>query len=224
MIKVNLEKYIINMEDNNCSECKKEIKNTDELVRCDGVCNRVYHFKCLSFNITSYKFYCQCRNLKYICDDCTDHPDNMMNGIVKKLFSYLCIIDERLNRQGDSLTNIKKDIENVMIAIKDKDVPTNMKVSDNKLNNPKSYANVTIESTNQSTCEKVNAANATIVLKPKNKQNCNYTRADLSKNVNPAEYEINEVRNIQNGGIAINCNSNDVNKLMNAATTKFSEK
>ncbi|KAJ6642828.1 hypothetical protein Bhyg_07782, partial [Pseudolycoriella hygida] len=117
------------MEDDSCADCDKEIRDSDKLVKCDGVCNRVFHYKCIGFNVTAYRFYCQCRNLKYICDDCTEHPDNMMNGMIKKLLSYLCIIDERLNRHGDGLMSMKSDIESEMAMIKDKEDICSPKVS-----------------------------------------------------------------------------------------------
>ena len=97
-----------------CKVCKKTIKSED-MVTCDGICNTHYHFKCLEFTSSNFKFYKEQRNVKYICDECENQPDAALHKTIKKILSYMCIMDERLNRQSKNIVNINSEIEKLVV-------------------------------------------------------------------------------------------------------------
>lgn len=42
-----------------------------------------------------------------MCDECENNPEKTLNKTVRSILSYMCIIDERLNRQGDNIENMR---------------------------------------------------------------------------------------------------------------------
>lgn len=89
--------------------CKKfmlDFKERDNAISCDGACDNKYHQKCWKINAAGVKAYNECQNLKMLCDECLKDPVNTLNETLKKILSYMCIIDERLNRQDRNLEQI----------------------------------------------------------------------------------------------------------------------
>lgn len=194
-----------------CQICSKGIPKKEEQVTCDGLCNTSYHSKYIGFNATTLKFYRECRNQKYICDECENHPDTALNKTLKMVLSYLCIMDERLNRQGESLANINTEIE---------------KIANNKLecsNELSEQLDNTIKEI-QTDAEFVKQNNNTnvksvVIVKPKINQQCSTTKHDQSQHIDPKAFNVNNVQNLRNGGIVISCvnNENLVNLHQTAA-------
>lgn len=67
-------------------------------------------------------------------------------------------------------------------------------------------------------------SNAVVIVQPKTNQSSNATKTDLEKYVDPQSFSINAIKSTRNGGVVINCSSNeDVNKLKLAATNNLGD-
>lgn len=55
-----------------CKVCNKHCKATEDLVICMGPCHQKIHSKCIGFTPATLKFYRQCQNLSFQCDECSD--------------------------------------------------------------------------------------------------------------------------------------------------------
>lgn len=194
---------------NSCCKCVIDFKDSDVIFSCDGACVNKYHQKCLKINSTGLKTYNDCSNLKVLCDECLKDPVMTLNVTMKKILSYMCIIDERLNRQDKKLENINdaltkvdesleitKVTEQSIVAIDERyKVDKNLNTNDKQVG---LYSDVLR-----------NKFDPVILVKPKKYQKCEETRADLNKNIDPTKLAISNVHNMPKDTIAINCKTND---------------
>lgn len=189
-----------------CQLCKKTVTKEEDKVTCDGMCEEIFHYKCIGFTTTSLKLYRECRNLKYICDECENQPDASLTKTIKSILSYLCIMDERLNRQGESINSISKEMERKLV-----EVESNTK-------DKKTYADTVRDKSNKS-------VHSVVVVQPKSNQHCNNTKHDLAQHIDPKEFNVNKVKNLKNGGLVINCDNNDnIKNLHQIAARKLGDR
>lgn len=83
---------------NLCGICKSTVNQSDESMKCDGTCLKKFHVKCLKFSPSFLKQFKECKNLLFNCDECVSNPIASMSETVKKMLSYLQIIEERIKR------------------------------------------------------------------------------------------------------------------------------
>lgn len=127
-----------------------------------------------------------------------------------KWFCDCCVtFVDFINKFHFELNNFKQEIKNEIIvlheAVKNKNIPQDGDISE------KSYAGVTKE---------------VVVIKPKAKQESATTKEFIKENLNPSELKvgISEIRNIQEGGVIIKCNTKqEAEKIKTAATQKLSK-
>lgn len=204
--------------DEKCAICDKKVNNEDEKVICAGSCPNIYHFKCLGFNATAFKFYKSCQNLRYTCEECDTNPEMALHNTIKSLLSYICIIDERLNRQGQLMHQMIEEIGNISSHNNEKDAQLLTKISETIAQSSEPYAGVV------KAPEKNESNNAVVIVQPKKNQSSKTTKIDLTKSIDPTSFDIGEVRNIRNGGVVINCKSNeDINKLREIAINRLGD-
>lgn len=195
---------------NNCKLCDKECKSGEETVFCLGPCHRKVHAKCIGFTPTALKFYRECKNLTYECDECLDEPNRQINETLKKVLSFMCIFDERLNRQeinNETLCKRIDEIKSELVA---------------EMNKPTLSDRITDSSDNE--VLKTSTINPAIIVRPKRQQKCSATRNDVNKKIIPSNIALRSVNNIQNGGIEIKCKNNeDLPKLHKKAMEEIGE-
>lgn len=197
---------------NVCDLCEVEFEQDDDIVKCNGVCIRKYHVKCLKFNASVSKHLRECKNIQFICVDCIYNQNASLNETVIKLISYMQIIDERVKRNDEKVEGIYGEIRNIndVIIQNSEQIKTEIK---------KAVIDDKIRGRDAVTLKK---ANPTVVLQPKKSQKSEVTKLELTKNIDPKSIRINDVHVIPNGGIAINCKSNDeTKKLKDEAVKKW---
>lgn len=107
-------------DEENCVICKNKILQNEESVNCDGSCIRKYHAKCLKFTTNFLKQFRENKNVFYNCDDCANKLIMSLNATVKKMLSYLQIIDERMKRYDLELKCTNESVETCIDTIREK--------------------------------------------------------------------------------------------------------
>lgn len=195
-------------EEITCKLCDKKFKESDELIICNGPCDNKVHPKCVGFNTTTLNFYKECDNLIYECDTCQKNPIRMMNRSVKKLLSFMCIFNERINRQEINSETIFKRLDGITESFLDlkveikseiKKVTDSVTDNDDKMNKTITYAKAV----------KSIMVEPVVLVKPKKNQKCADTRDELNRKVLQNVDNVKGVNNIPKGGIEIKCNSNE---------------
>lgn len=212
------------MEDESiCKLCEKKFKDTEELLICNGPCNKKVHSKCVGFTATTLKFYKECDNLLYECDLCQSNPIKMMNESVKKLLSFMCIFNERINRQeiySESMFKHFDCLNNNFIELKG-EIKGEIKIITESVT---TTMNKSCKTITYSDTLKTNVAEPVVLVKPKKIQKCSDTRDDLNNKVIQNDNSIESVNNIPYGGIEIKCRSNDeLSKIQEKVTRKLGE-
>lgn len=198
-----------------CKVCNKKNSSGEELVVCMGPCHKKIHSKCVGFTPATMKFYRQCQNLSFQCDECTDDPAKMMNETLNKILSFMCIFNERLNRQEINCDQIIKQCELLN---------ENVLKSENELKGEISKVSFFKNQSAKATAETDTKDTIVpmVIVRPKIMQKCSLTRNDLTKKINSNDIAINSVNNIQNGGIEIKCkNEDDTIKLHEEAVKEL---
>lgn len=189
-------------DDKACKLCDRIYKDSEELILCMGPCHKKVHAKCVGFTPAPLRFYKECKNLSYECDDCRANPNKQISETLKRIFTFLYIINERVLRQEDTCISINEQCEllnkNIQKCENELKVELN-KVTVNRHNASESYAAVT----------KTPVCDSVVFVKPKNIQKCSTTRAVLNKKIIPNKLAISSVNNMPNGGIKIKCKNND---------------
>ncbi len=197
-----------------CKVCDKEIKEKSEKINCRGPCLSSFHWKCVEFTPAVIKFYRTSNNLKYECDDCRYDPEGQIGVSLQRISSFMYILDERLNRQETNSNKVFKNFENLDNKIQ---MLYNEKLAEiNKMSNVPAAESCT-------TNVKKPVIDPVVLVKPKSKQKCSVTRADLNKKQIPIKVAVS-VNNMPEGAIAIKCNSeNEQSEMHEKATKELSE-
>lgn len=196
-----------------CAKCSIEIKDSDSAIVCDGTCANKFHTKCLKLNAASVKIFNDIANMKFLCDSCLKDPLATLSDSVKKILSFMNIIDERLNRNDRNIENLNINIERCM-SEKEKSVSSE-KIEQNEASEIKTYANIV----------KTKSNDPVVLLKPKKHQKCSETKDDLSKNIDPTTIAISNIQNMPKGVVAIKCiNDDELNKFKVEAKKALSDK
>lgn len=197
-----------------CANCNVALKG--EVVKCSGVCEKIYHAKCAGFTTNSLKFFVESKNLIFRCDECIIKPDIMMGETIKKILSFMCMFDERLHRQEKSNEFMCKQIECVNENLKhiSEQVKYGYETNGKDDRQNESYASVT-----------KNMYDETVVIKPKKNQGSDITRSVMREKLSiPQSLSISSVKNIPKGGVVINCNSRaDLKIIQSEANKKLGE-
>lgn len=209
-------------EDKKCSKCDKEIKEGEENIKCTGLCKNLFHPKCIGFTPTTLKFYKECDNLIYVCEQCQNSPLYQINLTLKKMMSFMCIFNERLNRQEINNETIFKqfDIVNNNLEKIANEIKTEIAQTTNINANSTLIPNTSINSESFAEITKKPLIEPTVLVKPKTTQRCNDTRADLRSKGVADEFQISSVNNIPKGGLEIKCKSAEQQKKIHEKVSK----
>lgn len=191
----------------NCEKCDVEL-TAGGIVKCDGVCNKRFHSKCVKMSTSVVKAWEENDNLFFICDECNGDSIKAINTKLTKIFSMFSIYDEQAKRNEANLNEMKQLVCDLKqcVEIGNKDV--RQKIENVNINNtaePVSYA------------QKVKAANnnAVVIVKPKkSEQNSNETKIEIKKKIDTANFKIDRVRNMPAGAIAVECANRNVSEVL----------
>lgn len=198
-----------------CASCDLTLKG--EILKCDGLCDKMYHAKCVNCTPNNFKFIEQSKNIIFRCDECMLKPDVMIYETMKKILSFMCMTYERMNRQERSNEQVCKEIVHSNESLKQINEQIVMgKDKGNEINGKQieSYASVT-----------KNKYDEAVVIKPKKNQGSEVTRTEINgKLAIPQSITISGVKNIPKGGVVINCNNrSDVKIIEEEANKKMGE-
>lgn len=192
---------------NKCGLCKETI--TRDKVICDGICDMQFHSRCVELNSTAVKLLNENKNIKFVCDGCT-------NSTTKLLLQQVNLLIE--NRCNDSQNSILENIVTEIMDIKkvlincDDNMKEIKKVTNNKINS-ESYADKV---------KNMKEKNVPVVMVvPKKTQDSGVTNTYIKKMIDPKEIPIHSVRNISNGAVLLTCSNN---KSVEEITRKTHEK
>lgn len=192
-----------------CFVCNEGL--SAEVVKCDGVCNRSAHARCIKITKTVHKALQEIDNLSYVCDICSKDTCKAINAKLNKIMSMICIYDERVTRNEKNMDNLVEQIGELKALVNQKVVP-------------ESVENVEIISTNRKSktyAEKVKMCNndSVLMVKPKKPQNSSATETDLKNLIDPTKIKFNNLKKLPNGCLAIECGdiieSEEVKKVVN---------
>lgn len=201
-----------------CRKCENKFKDSEEKVVCLGPCHKQFHAKCFGFTPTALKFYKECKNISFECDDCQDDPPKMINRTLDKILSFMNIFNERLNRQENKSEIISKQIVELNSNVQKSEIE--IKAELNKGN---------VEGRNQSHISfaeivKKPVNDPVVIVRPKKQQKCADTRADVNKKIMPIKIALSSVNNKPDGGIEIKCKNNeDVTELHEKAMKEMAD-
>lgn len=187
---------------NNGKLCAKELKSDEETVFCMGPCHKKVHSKCVGFTPTALKFYRQCKNLSYECDDCLDDPNKQINETLSKLLSFMCIVDERLNRQETNSERLIEQIATISSVIQNNKIELKTEID-------KLTVNDRVTESTFVEAEKKTSHEPAMIIRPKKHQKWTVTRDDINKKIIPNNFALSSVNNMSKGGIQITCKNNE---------------
>lgn len=202
-----------------CSLCNKECVIGENKVGCMGPCHKRFHAKCVGFTPVSYKFYKECDNLYYECDECSNNPNKVISATLDKILSFMSILNERLNRQETNCDTMFKHFETLHSNLE-------KYASESKADIEKAAVTVNNGSNTSSYNEiaKPTVLDPVVLVQPKTIQKCTATRADLDKKNIPNEIAIDCVNNLSKGVIEIKCkNNSEQSKLHEIASKELGE-
>lgn len=176
-----------------CFSCRSDIKRIDKCVNC-FVCEKCFHTKCLGMSSHEEKAIHDWRGIKYVCATCEN--------------SKVQVQLDTLNKKLEECFNmILKQSE----VINQMDLIMQSMVKGENITRSKSYSKV------------LNNKNEVLLIKPKDdKQKCEQTHQDLKMKINPSKLAVavDTVKNIRNGGVAINLNNSSSKEILKKSVTK----
>lgn len=243
-----------------CSKCKLAIRG-ESGIRCNGVCDKVYHFtkKCAGIDQYSAKIIDEDNFVRYICNDCMLYIQNVdlvvreiQNSVDKnrqtlldykhefesslkinelEIKSLLEVIERRYDDRFKKIENVQKlcekNVEEVKklhgnlnnVENKNKDMCETIEKCNVKMFNEIKKA-ITSEKEKPTTMSYAQSLksnigmpdlnkNVPLIIKPKEKQSIEKTKAELNKKVNPADFKIINVENRKNGTVVIQAESSE---------------
>lgn len=187
-----------------CAKCKLDIADDSEKFDCD-LCCISYHATCDKVKKTDLAARKKSTRLRLYCNDCSVKKLEVANAEkLSILYKYIVKIDSQTQEQVVKQTNTDEKMTQVFaMATETKQTIENIKnnidtKSQSNDGKKKSYANVLRQN-----------KKPVVLVKPKNdKQLCNKTIEEVKQKISQREIHASGIRNIRNGGIAINCDSN----------------
>lgn len=208
-----------------CGKCNEIVDDEDDdFVVCDGLCDKKYHIKC-SVGKTVYNKFVENENLLFLCEECRKFSIKSLNGHLRKIMSYLFILDEKLDRQNSKMINLSTSLEEVQRDVKLKEIPKEQHEQETEVKLCKVKQNVQKVSEGEYGTEAIHldatrnkSYSGALMVKPVKEQNSNITRSDLADKIDPAKLEIgiNSMKNIRNGGVLIDCGDKKARGIMSA--------
>lgn len=191
-----------------CSKCK--LKKKDDLIGCEGPCQRWWHYSCVKLSEPEFKFLSKNDNVVFICDLCKTSVHGKINTadtskeIVDEMTGILGNMEAQfdakisavLSKIEEMFSSLKNELIDIMKPEPSSDKPTYADVVQNK---------------------------PTLIITPKNtSQSSTKTKSVVLQNVDPVKenLRVKQVRDVSNGGIAVRC-ENDT-KLLDLVNSKLS--
>lgn len=191
-----------------CGKCTKTIIDDELIVKCSGVCSKVFHADCVKVDNATIESIKQCRLICFRCEECGNHEDiiiamfrTMKNSMVKfELYQkkYHDEISSRLDKVENTL-----EISGKIVVAEIKKVDDEMKKVDEKFNDGKWK---TVEKKKKK--NNTNIRKSTVIVTP-NAQSGDNVRDKLRKSIkdkiDSSDYDVLSVSNAPLNGVSIQC-------------------
>lgn len=190
-----------------CGMCQLSVSRK-QAVFCNGDCKNVFHHECVKLPGDLASYLSSVAGLQWSCVTCREDCARSSEKKLIKLFEGKC--EELFSEVTVKFDKLKCDL----LAL------TSYKVSEITQPNPK------IPTNNQVTYAEKLSGTQKIIVKPKNvQQGNNQTKNDVMKYANPIDLNIKiaNVKNVKNGGILLNCQSDNFNILKETAKKQLSD-
>lgn len=200
-----------------CYICEDEV-TTINSIKCEGVCERTMHAKCVGMTKTVCRAYCELDNLYYMCNECIGDSLKAMNMKLNKILSVVQIYDERISRYESDMNAVKQCVGEIKSSMCEKSMNIDSVISNND-----SASENFVSSKNKK--RKSRSKSAIVLVKPKNGQNSEMTEKDFKQQIDPNRVQVNRLRKGPKGGLAVVCESQiESEKLEKIAIDKLGEK
>lgn len=203
-----------------CYICEEEV-TTNNTIKCDGVCERSMHAKCVGMNKTACKTYCELDNLYYMCNECIGESLIAVNKKLNKILSIVQIYDEKISRCEIDISDVKQcvsEIKSSMCVKSSRVNSSDISISENSKSENSVFSKVCKK-------RKSKSKSAIVLVKPKSGQNCELTEKDFKQQIDPNLVQVNRLRKGPKGGLAVECeNKIESDKLEKIAIDKLGEK
>lgn len=174
----------------NCNQSSRSEKR----VLCGGVCGKIFHLRCVGLAEFDLNYIDNHKNIFYLCMECVDFK----KSITEKFKDIL----NGINESRDKLSNQESNLKDILIEINKVTANENKVVNEIKkltgkndvVNQTKTYASV---------CKN----NPPVLVKPKTAQNCQQTKEDIEKRVDPTDIKYTNIKSKQNGVMIIESES-----------------
>lgn len=258
-----------------CRKCRSAIRG-ETGIRCDGICDKVYHFtkKCAGIDQYSGNIMSENNFIRFICDDCIMYIQNVdlvLKGIQDSVDKNKRILVEYKDDFEKSLQKNEMEIKTLLETIEKKYTERFIKMENlqklcetnvqevksmcenfNEIENQNKNICESIEKNNGKICSEIkkivketnnktkmsysqtvanNAVmpdlsnNVPLIIKPKEKQSAEITKAELNNKVDPVNFKITKVENRRNGTVVIQSeNIVEREKIKKAIQNEISDK
>lgn len=229
------------MPPSECKECRANLAQIEETILCSGGCGSYFCIKCSNLKREETKLLNENDNIKWFCNECSLCDTNtkfieikhliknseqskigkkemkeiieeaLFNKIQQLKISLITDFNSLLEHnvqikinqmQNDILAELTKTIEN-----------NNEKLSEVLSSNKSNSNNTNVNKMNYAQVAKQNENR--IVIKPKDKaKNNKLTKVALKKVIEPTECHVTTVKDINNGGIVVQCKNKEACELV----------
>lgn len=211
-----------------CGYCKKETERDSDGDKFDcDACGVVRHAGCDTVRKGDIAARLTSKNLKLYCSKCMTSKLEIANAEkLTIIYKYICKIDEQTQKQNASQTEMIGKIDRINNELDDMKALVGILNERNEKNSntdtPKQKNNK-----NEPTYAKIlkQSKKPIVIVKPKDKkQKCGDTATAIKTNISYKEVNAHGLRNVSNGGIAIQCNSsNDTIKVKETVQNKLGD-
>lgn len=205
-----------------CSICEKEVNDVDDYTECDS-CDQLFHLKCANVLKKEFNARINSKCLRMYCPDCFD---DKTNGTANKL-NLITKLIYKLDAHNQEQVAVKQKENDTIAALVGQVKLLEEKMS--KLEYSKHHTNTTTSdsaSTSKSISNviKRNNIKPAVLIKPKNKQQCKTTFADITKNMPQSSVDVCGTREVRDGGVILRCNNvNDTMKVKQLVQEKLGD-
>lgn len=183
-----------------CDKCKKVTDSRERnSLRCFGKCKKVFHYTCIDWNFEKFsKLFKDCPYARFVCLECQNHDEDTIYEEFKKINNFVEELKQHLCANHTKLNVQLGEIKEHVVDMQ-------------KPKETSSFASVV-----KSNPTKV------VLLQPKKPQQSKKTREDVVSLIDPKSIPVMGCRNVANGGIILQCNSNEAKeKLKQIASDKL---
>lgn len=195
-----------------CSKCRTNKK--EDLIGCEGTCKRWWHYSCIKLTDNEFRFLSKNHNVFYLCDSCKKGCEIIDK---KQAQGFNDILERIADLPQITAKIIEKEIK--AISTKVDDMVNCFKLElDNKLSTITSERSTAAHG--KPTYAGIVTRNSTLIITPKDtQQNSNSTKSEILQEIDPVKenLELKQVKELKNGGIAVQCGNDErLKELINS--------